>query len=124
MRAPALVLTVAIAMLGCTSGAGAVGLPNGYPRTIAGIGVADGVSVSRTQATMRVLSDNRVLVTVYAGATTNASGRRLVIAVARCTGSASSPTCAPTVSSRRSLNKGRTTLQGTYTIPRPAAKPN
>ena len=80
--------------------AGAVGLPDGYPRTIAGAGLADGVTVSRAQATMTLVSGNRVRVTAFTTATTTATGRRLVVAVARCSGSASSPVCKSAASTR------------------------
>lgn len=104
--------------------AGAVGLPNGYPRTIAGVGTADGVSVSRTQATFQLVSGSRVRVTAYATATTTATGRRLVVVVARCSGSASSPECRSTVSSRITLAPGRTTVQRTFTVKRPVTPPD
>lgn len=114
----------ATAALSLPAAAGAVGLPNGYPRTIAGVGLADSVTVSRTQATMKLVSGNRVQVTVYGTATAARTGRRLVVAVARCSGSASSPTCRAAASSRLSLPAGRTTVQRTFTVSRPAVPPD
>lgn len=119
-----LISCCAAALLAAPATAGAVGLPNGYPRTIAGVGTADGVTVSRTQATMRLLSGNRVKVTVYATATTAATGRRLVLAVARCTGSASSPTCPAAASTRVSLPAGTTPVQRSFTVTRPVVPPD
>lgn len=124
MRTTLACLATSIALLAATATAFAVGLPNGYPRTIAGVGTADGVTVSRTQAAMKLVSGNRVQVTVYATATASATGRRLVLVVARCTGSASSPTCKAAASTRLSLPAGRTTAQRTFTVSRPAVPPD
>ena len=73
---------------------------------------------------MKLVAGNRVRVNVFASASTTAAGRLLVVSVARCTGSASSPTCPAAVSSRITLPKGRTTLQKTFTVARPASKPD
>ncbi len=123
MRTFSLITLAATAALLVPATAGAVGLPNGYPRTIAGAGVADSVSVSRTQAAMQLVSGNRVRVTVYATATASRTGRRLVLAVARCTGSASSPTCraaAPPASAGPPV----TQVQRTFTVDRPTTPPD
>ena len=44
--------------------------------------------------------------------------------VARCSGSASSPTCKSAASSRISLHAGRTTVQRTFTVSRPVTPPD
>lgn len=124
MLRQALIACCFAALLIAPATAGAVGLPNGYPRTIAGVGTADGVTVTRTQATMRVVSGNRVTVTVYATARTAVAGRRLVLAVARCSGSASSPTCPAAASVRVSLPIGTTALHRSFTVTRPVAPPD
>ena len=55
---------------------------------------------------MTLVSGNRVRVTAFTTATTTATGRRLVVAVARCSGSASSPVCKSAASSRITLAPG------------------
>lgn len=124
MRIRLITCCALVAALTLPAVAQAVGLPDGYPRSIAGVGVADGVTVSRAQATMTLLSGNRVRVTAFTTATTTASGRRLVVVAARCTGSASSPTCRSAASSRLTLSPGRTTAQRTFTISRPVRPPD
>ena len=112
------------AALSVPAAAGAVGIPNGYPRTIAGAGLADSVSISRAQATMQLMSGNRVRVTAYSTATTTRTGRRLVVVVSRCSGRASSPTCRATAFSRSALEPGRTTVKRTFAVPRPVTPPD
>ncbi len=124
MRVRSVICCAVLAALALPAPSGAVGLPDGYPRTIAGVGLADGVNVSRTQATMTALSGNKVRVTVFSTATTSSTGRRLVVAVARCTGSASSPVCRSAAASRISLAPGRTTVQRTFTVTRPRLWPD
>ncbi len=124
MRTRSFVCCAVLAALALPATAGAVGLPDGYPRTIAGVGLADGVSVSRAEAVMTLVSGNRVRVTAFTTATTTATGRRLVVAVARCSGSASSPVCRSAGSSRIRLSPGRTTAQRTFTVTRPVVPPD
>lgn len=124
MRLRSVITCSALAALALPAVAGALWTPEGYPRSIAGVGTADGVSVSRTQASMALLSGNRVRVTVFATATTASSGRRLVLAVARCSGSPTSPVCRSAASTRISLAAGRTTVQRTFTVTRPVVPPD
>ncbi len=124
MRTRSMICCAALAALLIPASAGAVGLPNGYPRTIAGTGLADSVTVSRAQATMTLVSGNKVRVTAFTTATTTATGRRLVVVVARCSGSASSPVCKSAASSRITLVPGRTNVQRTFTVTRPVTPPD
>lgn len=124
MRTRSIICCAALAALALPAAAGAVGTPEGYSRTIAGVGLADGVNVSRTQATMTLVSGNRVRVTIFATATTSSTGRRLVLAVSRCAGSPTSPVCRATASSRIRLATGRTSVQRTFTVTRPVRPPD
>jgi hypothetical protein len=129
MRLLAILLPGAVvAVLAVGAGpAGAVGTPDGYPRSIAGVGLADGVLVTRVQAQFRVRSDGRVSVNAYATATprSGVAGRRLVLAVARCSGSASSPVCRAAASARWTLSAGRpSSVHRTFVVSRPAAPPD
>lgn len=115
-----------VAGASCAS-APALPLPNGYPRTIAGVGIGDGVALSTAEADYKVLSGNRVRVNVYGTATADAtrSDRRLILVVARCTGSASSPDCPATASLRTSLPRGGTRrVHRAFTVRRPASRPD
>jgi hypothetical protein len=121
---PVLLGCVAAAALAIPAPAGAVGLPDGYPRTIAGVGLGDSVRVTRTQAQFKLLDGNRVQINVYGTATALRTGRKLVVVAARCKGSASSPTCVAAASSRITLPASRLNVQRTFRIARPASPPD
>lgn len=105
-----------------TQAAHAVGSPEGYPRTFAVTGTGEGLRLSRLEVRARA-SGISARVTVRVAGVSVAGTRRMVVTIAPCTGSASSPTCRPAV--RHVVTVGTTAfaLTRTFTVPRPVARP-
>lgn len=126
MRSISLSALVIALVAAFPAGAGAMGLPGTFSRTITITGTKQNVRVSRFVVTTRASGTKKVRVTVGVGALSLKGSQQLVIAVAPCVrgDSTASPYCKPAATAK--LRLGATELQATrsFTVPRPAKNPD
>lgn len=98
---PLIALAVPAALLSAASPAGALGLPETFPRTIVITGVEQQVRVSRFDIATRPVPHARMRVTVNVAASGIGEARPLLIGVAPCRGgSLKSPSCPPAATTK------------------------
>jgi hypothetical protein len=126
MRSISLTALVIALVAAFPAGAGAMGLPGTFPRTITITGTKQSVRVTRFEVTTRASGTKKARVTVRVGAVSLKGSRQLLIAVAPCVrgDSTASPYCKPAATAK--LRLGATELQATrsFLVPRPARKPD
>lgn len=108
------------------AGAGALGLPGTFPRTITITGVKQDVRVTRFEVITRAAGTTKVRVTVRVGAVSLKGAQPLVIAVAPCKRgeSTASPFCRPAATAKLQLRSTALRATRTFLVPRPARTPD
>lgn len=121
---PAALLPAALAAAAALPApAGALGLPETFPRTIVITGTGQGVRVGQFDVTTRP-AGTRVRVTVRVRATALRGRRPLLIGVAPCTGGTrTSPACRPRWTARLTATTAGVRATRTALVARPASNP-